>query len=263
MAEDPPIVIGPGGARAIAKQTDEAASGFLGVILGGFEKVFAGTNVDEVRAAATDVFGAVVALLAGLSLIPTEANFGGIGAGRIVSEMMRPVTRRIVADNIDDQLRQYFRYRGISPFLVVRMVEQGVISPEIMRELAIDAGIKDKYIPVLNAYADYNQRQAILKYTQEAETAKTGLSVSTATNQVNRIVSQANTLLSAVETAEEAIVTLPLTRLVSSLEATSKSLDEQADIAEVGTDKEATAALKKINVLLRRAARLVAQASEI
>ncbi len=105
------------------------------------------------RATAT---GAAVAL-ALVSLIPTEANFGGPTASRLIDRLLAPFFSKVYGGPIENFLDSYFPTQEVGPRMLVSAVEAGGIEiPDLLEQL-IEGGVKPKARDIIVRYARIKQ----------------------------------------------------------------------------------------------------------
>ncbi len=118
----------------------------------------------ESRAAASSVVQTVTAMVGAaiaVSLIPFQSNFGSVLAGNALHSLIKPMIERGISKPIDEGLRQYLRYEGLNPRILLKVMEAGLVTESDLVESAILNDLKDGEIAKLTAYA------RLLKYNND------------------------------------------------------------------------------------------------
>ncbi len=119
--------------------------GFMG-LFGLLQDFTSGAEKDPAKLRET-IFDAIIALstvAAALSLIPTEANFGGPLAARLLGDLVDPFRRRAYDGQIDVALRPLYPQGDVSPRLLVSGIEEGAITDAELHGELVRSGVREE-----------------------------------------------------------------------------------------------------------------------
>src|SRR5713226_10684171 len=141
-----------------AKGTGEFFTSIYEALAADFSKM----DPTEIKETAIRTLTLVVGTSTLISLLPFESNFGSFAAGTIIADAMRPFVSRLVSEPADVWLRRAVRYGAIPPRTALSMIADGIISPEVIEELAVESDIADKWIPLLRKYGEFKRTNVLL-----------------------------------------------------------------------------------------------------
>ncbi len=211
---------------------------------------FANESPDQVKAAALKILFLVTGTSALISLLPFESNFGAYAAGGIISQAMSPFVRRIITDPVDNWLNKAFRYSPIPVRTAVSMLDDGIISADAFTDIAIDSGIKDKYMPLLRQYADFKRKTLVLTLKQSVDTKLDERASLQRTQDLADATAALHTAEAVIDAAELEVVRQQIANEIEPIARLASSIESKADAATITTGKAFDRAIGQLRSLL-------------
>lgn len=181
-----------------------------------------------------------------ISLVDIGADLFDFSIGTSLSQLINPLLKRRIINPLEDVLRTTFRTDSPNARIVLAMLEDGVITPEVFESMLIDNEVKDAYLPLMRDYADKKIAGRLLQEADRAAKAEVDLYASQHTLAINRAESEVTALEGALDTAEVNKIIFPLQRQLRISEAQATRIDHLVDTYLFGLDKASANALEEL-----------------